>query len=117
MQIQFLTRKTEGQYEAALIVDNKFRRSASSRSVTDLMTKLLGPLLSQEQEEGTEIAVSVGILTAAEVARAESREDRARKTAESEAEAAELARLQAALDAEAAARQTEAKDGPAQTAE
>jgi hypothetical protein len=65
VQIQFATTRVDGGYDAALIVDGKFRRSGTSKSVTDLFVKLVGPILSAYQEDGTEIIITVGIETPA----------------------------------------------------
>ena len=106
MQIQFATRKCDGGFEAALIVDGKFQRSGSSRSVMDLFSKLCGPLLAVEQNDGAEIAVNITILSAAEASREELRMQRARQASEAEQEANEIEKLTKALTREAEARAT-----------
>ncbi len=63
--------KVEEKWEAALIVNQKFTRSASGDSVNALVTKLLGPVMSAEQAEGTEMAIRVGILPPEERAKQE----------------------------------------------
>jgi len=105
VQIQFATMRVDGGYEAALIVDGKFKRSGTSKSVTDLFVKLVGPILAVNQEDGTEIAVNVALLTAAESARIETRARREAQASEAEAEATEIERLTAAVKREKEARQ------------
>jgi hypothetical protein len=105
MRIQFATKRVDGQYEAALIVDNKFSRSGSGKSITDLFVKLAGPVLAAVQEEGTEIAVDVGIMTPVEAARQLAREQRAQATREAEEEAKEIEALTAAVEREKKARE------------
>lgn len=104
MQIQFATKKVDSGYEAALIIDGKFKRSGAAASVTDLFVKLCGPILAMDQRDGAEVAVNVAILTADESDRQDAREARARQTAEAEAEAAELEKLNEAVAREKAAR-------------
>jgi hypothetical protein len=72
--------------------------------VLALLTKLVGPILASKQDEGTEVAVNIGILTAAEVTREEARQERQRATKEAEQEAQEIATLTAAVKREKDAR-------------
>jgi hypothetical protein len=109
MQIVIAAKKLEGAYEAALLVDQKFNRSKTSKSLNDVVMKLLAPIFSIEREDGTEVAVSVAILTAAEVLRAEERERQQRELAETTAEAERLEQLKAAKEREQKARATDAK--------
>jgi hypothetical protein len=104
MQIQFATKKVDGAYEVALLVDGMFKRSGVGKDVLALLTKLVGPILASKQDEGTEVAVNIGILTAAEVAREETRQERKRQTQEAEQEAQEIAALTAATKKEKDAR-------------
>ena len=71
IQIQFVATKVDGQYEPALIVDGKFRRSSHGDSVPKLFNVLAGPFLAFDQEDGAEIAVNIGILSARDVVHAE----------------------------------------------
>jgi len=98
-------RKNDGTMEAALFIDNKYTRSAQGKSITELFTKLAGPLLSQPVEEGTELAINIGVLTPVEAARVERRLKREKETAEAIVEAEEQEKLNAALDREAKAKQ------------
>lgn len=100
MQIHFATKKVDGAYEVALMVDGMFKRSAIGKDVLSLLNKLVGPIITSKEAEGVEIAVSIGILTAAEVAREEARQDRARQTKDAEVEAMEIERLTTALKRE-----------------
>jgi hypothetical protein len=104
MNLTVAMRKVDGQYEGALIIDQKFTRSTSSKSANDLVSRLLGPILSAEQEDGAEIALNVAILTVAEVRRVEDRQNQARETEEALAEAKSLEARNAAMKREEAAR-------------
>jgi hypothetical protein len=104
MQIQFVTKRVDGAYEVALLVDGMFKRSGVGPDVLTLLTKLVGPILKSRQDEGTEVAVNIGILTAAEVARGEARQERDRATREAEQEAQEIAALTESVKKEKAAR-------------
>lgn len=101
MQIQFATKKVDGVYEVALIVDGKFQRSGSGKDVLQLLSRLAGPVLATKQEDGSEVVVTIAISTAAEVARAERSAERQRETAAAEQEATELTRLNEAQVKEA----------------
>ena len=105
MNIQFATKKVDSGYEAALIIDGKFKRSGAAPSVSDLFVKLCGPILAVDQRDGAEVAVNVTIMTAEEVERMDLREARARQTAEADAEATELEKLNVAVAREQKARQ------------
>lgn len=96
MNLTVAIKKNDGQYEAALVHENKFTRSATSKSITDLFTKLAGPLLAAPQEDGAEVAITVNVLTKAEVDREDRRNARARETAAADQEAKELEALNAA---------------------
>lgn len=104
MQIQFVTKKVDGVYEVAVIVDGKFKRSGSGKDVMSLLTKLCGPIVATLDAEGTVVDVNIAVLTEAEFARTEAREARARQTQEAENEATEIERLTAAVKREKAAR-------------
>lgn len=105
MQITFATKKIDGQYEAALVIDNKFTRAASGRSLTDLLLKLIGPILSQDMQDGTEVSVRTEIATPAEIERINASEKRERETAQANAEAAEIEKLTLAVQREKSARE------------
>ena len=105
MQITVAFKKNDGAYEAALIIDGKFTRSSVGKSVGDLFTKLAGPLLVQQHEDGAEIAINVGILSKVEVERIERKAARERETAEANAEAEEVEKLAAARMREQRANQ------------
>lgn len=66
MELQFVAKKVDGQYEAALIVDRKFKRALSDGNPVTAFVRLVGPALLAQQEDGAEIAINVTILTAAE---------------------------------------------------
>jgi hypothetical protein len=68
MKIQFVTKKVDGQFEAATIVDGRFDHAATADSIAKVFSKLVGPFLTMQQEEGTEVAVEVNILSALEAA-------------------------------------------------
>lgn len=104
MQLQFATKKVDGAYEVALLVDGLFKRSAVGKDIMPLLTKLVAPIIASKEAEGTEIGVTIGILTASEVAREEARQERIRQTKEAEQEAAEIEALTAAVKREKAAR-------------
>lgn len=104
MQIQFATKKVMGAYEVAVIVDGKFKRSGAGQDVLVLLTKLVGPIIASVDGEGTEIAVNIAALTAAEVEREEARDQRVRQTQQAEAEAQAIERLTAAVKREKEAR-------------
>lgn len=104
MQIQFVTKRIEGTYEVALLVDGLFKRSATGTDVLALLTKLTSPIIASQEADGTEVAVTIGILTAAEVAREEARQERARQTKEAEAEAQAIEALTLAVKREQDAR-------------
>lgn len=69
MNIQFAAKKIDGSYEAALIVDNRFARSGKSMLVSGAFEALVGPLLGVEHPEGTEIAITVTVLSPEEIAK------------------------------------------------
>ena len=69
MNIQFAAKKIDGTYEAALIVDNRFARSGKSTLVSGAFEALVGPLLGVEHPEGTEVAITVTVLTPADIAK------------------------------------------------
>jgi hypothetical protein len=96
MQITVALKKNDGVFEGALIIDQKFTRSASGKSAGDLFSKLAGALLVAQSADAEEIAFNVGFLTKAEVDRLERRAAREREIAEATAEAEELERLAAA---------------------
>jgi hypothetical protein len=96
MQITVALKKNEGVFEGALIIDQKFTRSASGKSAGDLFTKLAGALLVAQAADSEEIAFNVGFLTKAEVDRQERKIVRDREIAEATAEAEELEKLAAA---------------------
>lgn len=104
MQIVLAIKRVDKVHEAALIIDNKFTRSATSASASDLLTRLLGPVLSIDRGDGVEIAINVAILTAAEVERMEARVTRERKIDEARQEAEQLETLNQARKREEAAR-------------
>lgn len=108
MQIMMAAKKVDGQYEAALLIDGKFTRSTVSKSLTDLMMKLLGPILTLDREDGSEVSVNVGILDHVEVARQEAKERNQRKIAEATAEAEQQEALNASRAREIAARSSSA---------
>jgi len=104
VQIQFATKRVDGAYEVALLVDGLFKRSAVGKDVLALLAKLVSPIIASKEGEGTEIGVNIGILTATEAAREEARQERQRQTKEAEAEAQEIERLTAAVKREKEAR-------------
>jgi hypothetical protein len=104
MQIQFVTKKVDGAYEVALLVDGMFKRSGVGPDVLALLVKLVGPIIKSRQDEGTEVAVNIGVLTAAEVERGEARQERDRATREAAQEAQEIAALTEAVKKEKDAR-------------
>jgi hypothetical protein len=104
MQITVALKRQDGAFDAVLIIDQKFTRSASGKSITDLFTKLAGALLVAQTADVEEVAINVGFLTKAEVERGEASVKRQRETAEAEAEAVELEKLVVARAREQAAR-------------
>jgi hypothetical protein len=96
MQITVALKKNDGVFEGALIIDQKFTRSASGKSAGDLFTKLAGALLVAHSAEAEEIAFNVGFLTKAEIERGDRKAAREREIAEMNAEAEELEKLTAA---------------------
>lgn len=108
MQLQFASRKIDGKYEAAVFTDAKFQRSGTGQSLTELFRRLADPYLEQQDEEGGEVIVVITLNSADEVTRAEAREQRLRKTAEADAEAAEIEKFNAARKREEDARGAQA---------
>jgi hypothetical protein len=90
-------KRTDNLFEGALIIDQKFTRSASGKSAGDLFQKLAGALLVAQSETAEEIAITIGVLTKAEVDRMERKAARDKEIMASEIEAQEVERLKAAV--------------------
>lgn len=104
MNIQFVTKRVDGVYEVAVIVDGKFKRSGSGPDVLALLQRLCGPIIAPLNHDGTEVSVVLTVLTELEVMREADKEARARQTQEAEAEAVEIEKLTAAINRELEAR-------------
>jgi len=103
--MQFATKRVNGNYEVALIVDGSFQRSGVGPDVLALLNKLAGPIMSSLDGDGVEVVVNITAMSAIEVVRANLRLARQRAIAEAEAEAGEIEKLTAAAAREKAARQ------------
>jgi hypothetical protein len=65
MKIQFVMKKVEGNFEAALVVDGRFQRAVSNASVEALVTSQLLPVLrtAQNSDEGVTVSFDINIDT------------------------------------------------------
>ena len=54
-------------FEVALIVDGKFQRATTGKSVMGTFDKLVGPLLTGATDNGAEVAINVTIIPAEKV--------------------------------------------------
>lgn len=97
-------RVIDGQYEAVLTVGQKFSRSSSGQSLMKIVEKFLGPHFAQAYEDGTEIALSVNILTKSEVDRNEERTQQQKEVVEREQAVLVVERLNKVREREATAR-------------
>lgn len=93
MTLTFASRKIKGQFEAALIVDNRFQGVGKGQSALELLTQLLAPYLDIEQKDGADLAVNLTIRTADEVEDDHARDARAKQIAEAKAANEQLTAL------------------------
>lgn len=105
MQVQVAMKKVDGVYQAILLVGRKFQRAKEDKSPSTLLQALLGPILTVEHEDGSEIAIDVAIVNMDEIARSQAREQRNREVAEANAAADELERLNKARARERSAQE------------
>jgi len=61
LSIQIVSKKIDGQYEAAVISGGKFARALSGKDLFKIVSSQLSALLSLERNEGTEVNVTVTI--------------------------------------------------------
>ena len=97
MQINVAMRKNNGQFEGALIVDGKFNRSASNTSAMALFTGLVGGLLGQTLDDGSELGFQLTVLPRSEVERQERHAKMQQETAIANAEGELLEKRNAAI--------------------
>lgn len=68
MQITVAAKRIDEKWEAALIIEGRFTRALVEKSLSDLVAKAVGPILSAPLAEGSEVAINIAILTAEEMA-------------------------------------------------
>jgi len=68
MQATVAAKKIDGKWEAALINEGRFGRSFVGKSIAEIVTKAISPMLAVDLADGAEIAVNVAILTAEDIA-------------------------------------------------
>ena len=61
MRIQFVAKKVEGTFEAALVVDGQFKRAIAGTELTSLFSKSVLPLVVTAQREGVTISFDINI--------------------------------------------------------
>jgi len=84
-------------FEGALIVDGKFNRSASNTSALSLFNGLVGGLLAQSLDDGSELGFQVTMLSKIDVERQDRHAKMQQETATANAEAELLEKRNAAV--------------------
>lgn len=62
MQIQFAAKKVGDVFEVALIVDGKFQRATTGKTIMGTFDKLVGPVLTSATDNGSEVAITIAII-------------------------------------------------------
>lgn len=66
LNIQFVSKKIDEQWEAAVISDGKFARALTGKDLTKLIMSQLTALLSLERSNDTEVTLNLTITDAPE---------------------------------------------------